>query len=171
MVNFSRLRAAATLTVGILIASAAFASSDQATPLRIEAELLDGSRYSLNDSRGDITLLSLWSPDSLASRKCIAELQRFASDYAGRGVKVVAVSTLNDADTLRAFVTKRKLTLPVAMLADHNLGPLPEQQMPIVLVFDRNGKLVASRAGLFSYRVLEVLAVPPLMKPASTTTQ
>jgi hypothetical protein len=167
----SRLRAAAILATGILIAAPAFSAPDEPNPLRMEAEMLDGSPYSLKDSRGSITVLSFWSPDSLASRKCIAELQRFTADYEKQGVKVIAVSTVNDPALLRAFTAKRKLSLPVAMLGENNLGPLPEHQMPIVLVFDRDGKLVASRAGLFSYRVLEVLAVPPLMKPVSTAAQ
>lgn len=151
---------------GALFAASAFAADD-APPVRIEAELLDGSRYSLEQGRGAITLLSFWSPDSLASRKCIAELQRFHAAYESRGVKVLAISTTDDPAVLRAFVAKRKLSLPVGMLGEHNAGPLPEHQLPIVLVFDREGKLVASRAGLFSYRVLEVLAVPPLMKASS----
>lgn len=129
--------------------------------------MLDGSRYSLEDSRGSITLLSFWSIESLASRKCIAELQRFHAAYESQGVKVVAISTADDPAVLRAFVAKRKLSLPVGILGEHNVGPLPEHLQPIVMVFDREGKLVASRAGLFSYRMLEVLAVPPLMKPAS----
>lgn len=131
--------------------------------------MLDGSRYSLEDSRGSITLLSFWSPDSLASRKCLGELQRFHATYESRGVKVVAISTLNDAAMLRTFAAKRKLNLPLAMLGENNVGPLPEHLLPIVLVLDRDGKVVASRAGLYSYRMLEVLAVPPLMKPASGT--
>lgn len=162
----SRLRTTViALIAGLILAASAFAADP--TSLRIEAEMLDGSRYSLEDGQGAITVLSFWSPDSLASRKCLGELQRFHAAYERRGVKVVAMSTVNDAAMLRTFLAKRKLNLPVAMLGEHNVGPLPEHQLPIVLVFDREGKLVASRAGLFSYRVLEVLAVPPLMKPES----
>lgn len=165
----SRLRRAATALLACSLFAASAFAADQPIPFRVEADMLDGSRYSLDDSRGSITLLSFWSPDSLASRKCIAELQRFHAAYESRGVKVVAISTVNDPALLRAFTAKRKLNLPVAMLGEHNVGPLPEHQLPIVLVFDRDGKLVASRAGLFSYRMLEVLTVPPLMKPVSGT--
>lgn len=155
--------AARTIATSLLLATSAIAAD---LP-RVEAQMLDGNRFSLEDNRGSITLLSFWSTDSLASRKCIAELQRFHAAYQDRGVKVIAVSTQDDAAVLRAFTAKRKLSLPVATLGEHNLGALPEHQLPIVLVFDREGNLVASRAGLFSYRVLEVLAVPPLMKPVS----
>ena len=133
-----------------------------AASVRIETEMLDGNTYSLADNRGNITLISLWSPESLASRKCIWELQRFASAYESRGVRTIAASTLNDKDALREFVAKRKLGLPVAILGEHNLGPLDEQRLPLVYVFDRDGRLQATHAGLFSLRVLEQLVAPQL---------
>lgn len=161
---FSRRRfAAAILSAIVLSAAPASASSGQTPSRRVEAELLDGTRYALNGSRSALTVLSFWSPDSLASRKCIWELQRFASAYESRDVTTIAVSTLKNADLLRAFVAKRKLKLPVAMLEQHDLGDLPEHLFPIVAVFDREGKLLASRSGLYSYRSLEALVVP-LMK-------
>jgi hypothetical protein len=132
------------------------------TPVRIETEMLDGSTYSLADSRGNITLISVWSPESLSSRKCIWELQRFASAYESRGVRTIAVSTLNDKDALREFVAKRQLGLPVASLGKHDLGPLDEQRLPLVYVFDRDGRLQATHAGLFSLRVLEQLVAQQL---------
>lgn len=122
--------------------------------------MLDGSHYSLADSRGSVAVLAIWSPDSLASRKCMWELQRFASAYQTRGVTTVAASTLDDVDALRQFVAKRNLSLPVAILGNNNLGRLPEQNMPFVYVFDRDGRLRASRAGMFSLGVLERMVAP-----------
>lgn len=128
--------------------------------MQLQAEMLDGAPYSLADSRGSVTVVSVWSPDSLASRKCIGELQRFSSSYRERGVATIAVSTLTDPDVLRQFVAKRNLTVPVALLGNNTLGPLPEQNLPIVYVFDRDGKLQATRAGMFSMRSLERLVAP-----------
>lgn len=155
--------AATFLSAVVLSTASAFASDEPASHRRVEAGLLDGTRYSLGDGRAGLTVLSFWSPDSLASRKCIWELQRFASAYESREVATIAVSTLRDADQLRAFVAKRKLKLPVAMLEQHDLGALPEHLLPIVYVFDRDGRLLASRTGLYSYRALEAL-VAPLLK-------
>lgn len=140
------------------------ATAQPAAPVRIEAEMLDGSAFSLPNHQSDITLVSLWSPESLSSRKSIWELQRFASAYESRGVYTLAASTLQDKDALREFVAKRKLSLPVAVLGKHDLGPVDEQRLPMVLVFDRTGQLRAMHAGLFSLRVLERL-VAPLLSP------
>ncbi len=140
------------------------AAADQpAEALVIEAEMLDGSHYSLAEHKGGITLISLWSPESLSSRKCIAELQRFAASYASRGVYTLAASTLNDKTELRQFIATRKLSLPVAVLGKHNLGKLEEWKLPIVYVFDRDGKLQATHAGLFSMAILERLVAPQLI--------
>lgn len=133
-----------------------------AQPTRIEAEMLDGSRYSLADSRGSVTLISIWSPESLASRKCIWELQRFAAMYDSRGVRTIAISTLQDRDELRAFLKSRKLSLPVAVLGANDLGEFKEFALPVVYVFDREGKLQATREGLFSLRTLERLVAPQM---------
>jgi hypothetical protein len=147
--------------VALLFALPATAETGPRTaPARIEAALLDGTSYSLADSRSPLTVISIWSPESLASRKCIWELQRFASVYESRGVRTVAISTTHDADELRQFVTKRKLSLPVGMLGENDLGTLNEFAMPVVYVFDGEGKLQATHAGLFSYRSLERLVAP-----------
>lgn len=140
------------------------AAASQAAPSRIDAEMLDGSSYSLAGSPGAITVISIWSPDSLSSRKCIWELQRFSSAYESRGVRTLAISTVKDADALRDLVTQRKLSLPVGILGNHNLGTIDELRLPLVYVFDADGQLRAAHAGLFSLRVLEGLVAPQLSR-------
>lgn len=139
------------------------ATADETTvnaPSTVHAEFLDGSRYALADSRGKIAVLAMWSPESLSSRKSMGELDRFFAAYQSRDVMTLAVSTVRDAEVLRQFAAKRTLQVPVAMLGDHDLGPLKEQQLPVVYVFDRDGKFHAAHAGLLSYRTLERLVAP-----------
>jgi len=135
--------------------------STPATP-KIEAETLDGTGFSVDAAHGSVLLVSVWSPESLSSRKCIAELQRFADNYASRGVRVFAASALDDKKALQAFMTERKPTLPVGILKEHSLGRLDDLRMPYVYVFDREGKLRTAHTGLFSLRVLEGLVAPLL---------
>lgn len=156
------------LALALLALLPALAAGQQAEPLRVEAEMLDGSPYSLAGREGGLTLLSVWSPESLSSRKCIWELQRFASAYESRGIYTLAASTLNDKSALREFIAKRKLSLPVAILGKHDLGRMDEQRMPLVYVFDSKGQLLATHAGLFSMAVLERL-VAPLLPPLKTS--
>jgi len=127
---------------------------------KAHADLLDGGKYSLAENRGRVTVLAMWSPDSLASRKSMGELDRFFAAYQPRDVSTLAVSTVRDAEVLRQFAAKRNLQVPLAMLDDHNLGPIKEHQLPVVYVFDRDGKFHSMHVGLFSYRVLERLVAP-----------
>lgn len=156
--------AARRLLAGILLSLAAsfpaLATSDSQQPTQIEAEMLDGGKFSLAESHGTTTVLSIWSPESLASRKCIWELQRFASMYESRGVRTIAISTLNDPAELRLFMKSRKLSLPVAMLGENDLGTIDELRLPLVYVFDKDGKLQSTHAGLFSFRTLQRMVDP-----------
>lgn len=132
------------------------------SPTQVQADRLDGGRYTLEGARGKVAVLVMWSPDSLSSRKSMGELERFVASYQSRGIDTIAISTLRDADALREFSAKRKLQVPVAMLADHDLGTLKEQNLPVVYVFDRDGKLASTHAGLLNFRTLERLVVPLL---------
>lgn len=162
--SLRRRLAVALLALAASLPALAANDSQKLSPTRIEAEMLDGGRYSLADSSDTITVLSIWSPESLASRKCIWELQRFASMYETRGVRTIAISTLNDRDELRQFMKSRKLSLPIAMLGDNDLGDIDEFRLPLVYVFDREGKLQAAHAGLYSFRTLQRLVDPQVTK-------
>jgi hypothetical protein len=159
-------RSALALFAGALFAGSgatASAAEQVSAPSHVEAEMLDGGgSYSLAARDAGITLISVWSPESLSSRKCIGELERFAAAYASRGVYTLAASTLDDKDALRAFVAKRKLTVPVAVLGKHDLGKQDDVRLPLVYVFDAKGQLRAAHAGLFSLSVLERMVVPLL---------
>ena len=166
--NRISIRRRLALALFALLPALPLAAAEPAEALRVEAEMLDGSTYSLAGREGGITLLSVWSPESLSSRKCIWELQRFASAYESRGIYTLAASTLSDKSALREFIAKRKLSLPVAILGKHDLGRLDELRMPLVYVFDSKGQLLATHAGLFSMAVLERL-VAPLLPPPKTS--
>lgn len=158
--TFSRLMLALFLAMAALTGTAA--DENSRPPVQVQADMLDGTRYSLADSHGTIVLLAIWSPESLASRKSIGELERFAAASRPRGVTTIAVSTLRDPKQLQRFISERGLSVPVAMLGEHNLGPLPKQHLPVLYVFDRNGRLHSMRAGLYSLRTLERLVEPLL---------
>lgn len=144
------------------------AGSGQPDTPEVQAAMLDGSPYSLAGNRGAVTLLALWSPQSLASRKSIAELDRFAAAYRSRGVNTIAIATTSDAQALRAFVSGRGLSVPVAMLGEHNLGKLPEHRLPVIYAFDRGGHVHARHDGLYSFRILERMVAPLLDKQETT---
>lgn len=131
------------------------------SPPRLEAALLDGTPFALSAPRAAVTVLVLWSPESLASRKSMGELQRFHAASANRDIYTVAVSTLADAGRVRSYVAEHGFGFPVALLGDHNLGLL--SNLPLLYIVDGDGKVRGIHAGLFRLRDLEqgVAAVLP----------
>lgn len=154
-----------TFAKGLLVALAtvsfvAIGGDELGAPPQLEAIRLDGSRYELNDSRGSVAIVVIWSPDSLTSRKSLGELQRFTAKHPAREINVIAVSTLDDLAKLRHFANERQLSLPLASIGRTNLGPFAEPSLPYILVFDRNGQLHGSHRGLFRMQTLERLVAP-----------
>lgn len=148
----------------LLLATPAAVGMEAASPPMLEMQRLDGSRLTLADLRGVIAVVVLWSPESLASRKSLGELQRFAALSRQDEVKVIAVSTQADAAQLRHFADERQLALPLAIIGQTNLGPFAEPTLPHTHVFDRDGRLHATHRGLFRLQTLDAM-VAPLRRP------
>ncbi|MFC5299774.1 TlpA family protein disulfide reductase [Azospira restricta] len=145
-----------------LLTAASAAADAPATLPPLQAETLAGERLAPAVAPGAVTVLFLWSPDSLAARKSVGELQRFDAAFRARGVRTLAISTLRDAERLRAYAAEQRLDFPQLILGEHGLGPLPNERLPRLYVLDRDGRVRAAHAGLFRLRDLE-RAVEPLL--------
>lgn len=128
-----------------------------ATPIRVSATGLDGRPVSLADAAGRPALVMLWTPESLASRKSIGEFQRFFASPEANDWFVLAVSLADDAKALANFMAARKLDFPVAQRGQHNLGRINDDQLPVLLVFNAEGRLERSSIGLFNLTTLRAL--------------
>lgn len=159
-----RTRLVASLLL-ILAGMPLLAAGEDADALPVlEVQRLDGSRQALSDSRGVVTLVVIWSPTSLASRKSLGELQRFTARHPPGEINVIAAATQGDAAQLRQFASERKLDLPLSIVGVTNLGPFSEATLPQLLVIGADGSLQASHRGLFRLQTLEQL-VAPLRRP------
>lgn len=140
-------------------ASAATADA-VAKPARLIASGSDGRPVSLADGRGRTALVIYWSPESLASRKSMHELQRFAAAAENKDLFLLAVSTSLDREKVQAFMTERKLNFPYALRGEDDLGAIDELRLPIVLVFDGAGRLLQQHTGIFHQKMLRRLIDP-----------
>lgn len=156
------------LVAGLLLILAGLpqlAAAEDADALPVlEVQRLDGSHQALSDGRGVVTVVVIWSPESLASRKSLGELQRFTARHPPGEINVIAAATEGEAAELREFASARKLDLPLSRVGVTNLGPFPEATLPHVLVIDRDGGLQAAHRGLFRLQTLERM-VAPLLRP------
>lgn len=151
------------LAVG-LAASVTLAAPTVGEQIRLSATMVDGGRVSLDDAGGRRALLVLWSPASLAWRKSMGELERFAASPEGSAVYLLSVSIDGDAASLRQFMAARGARLPVALRGEDNLGPLEEHRLPLLLVIDAEGRLLRHHTGMFTARTLRELLEPPTLR-------
>ncbi len=154
---FPVLAIALGLICGMNPAGAADAT---AKPARLVASGSDGRPVSLADGSGRTALVVFWSPESLASRKSMHELQRFAAATENKEIFLLAVSTSLDRDKLQAFMAERKLSFPYALRGEDDLGAIDEQRLPLVLVFDAEGRLLRQHSGMFHQKTLRRLINP-----------
>jgi hypothetical protein len=123
-------------------------------PSRMSSHRLDGQVATLADGKGRTSVLVFWSPASLSSRKSLLELQRFVNESDHTKLFILAISTELAPVVLKAFIAERALELPIAIRGDDDFGPLPEWRLPIIYVFDAEGRFLNGRAGLFNTKTL-----------------
>jgi thiol-disulfide isomerase/thioredoxin len=86
----------------------------------LKLDLLQGGILDLAQHQGtDVVVLDFFATWCPPCRKGLPILARVAESYKGKGVAVYAVNMGEDPDTVKAFVAKTSLTLPVAMDARH----------------------------------------------------
>jgi len=112
----------------------------------ISFETLDGSRWSLGEQRGRVTVLAFWAGWSPPSVGWLAEFGKFARDLPDVRVAVGTVSL--DEKTANARETMQKLGLsawPTACSGDGWQDPLVRRlginALPTVFIFDKDGHL------------------------------
>jgi len=112
------------------------------------ARTLDGDTVRLGGAQ-PVTLLNVWATWCTSCREEMADLEAIQRDFAGRGVRVVAVSVdAGDGQRVRRFVESAHLTFVVG----HDPGQRVEQVyrtvgVPESFVISREGRLLWRRAG------------------------
>jgi peroxiredoxin len=112
---------------------------------------LDGSSYTMEDLKGRVVLVNVWAT---WCPPCVIEMpgfQRVYDDYRDRGFLVLGVSRdQGDPARVRAFLEEKKITYPVAMAADADLGGLTDvTTLPTSFLIDREGRVRHTVEGLF----------------------
>jgi cytochrome c biogenesis protein CcmG/thiol:disulfide interchange protein DsbE len=132
-----------------------------------ELTLIDGSKVTLDQLRGQVVVLNYWATWCVP---CKAELPLLDSYYQARqkhGLRVFAVTT---EDSLQPYQLKKLFAVmhiqPVRRMKGSydTLGAVPTNY-----VIDRSGHLRYAKAGAFDIDDLNKLLVPLLNEPAPTS--
>ncbi|MBZ4418144.1 TlpA disulfide reductase family protein [Myxococcus sp. RHSTA-1-4] len=116
--------------------------SAPAAPLVFQVKRYPGGEpYDLAADRGSVVLLDVWATWCEPCRDALPFYENLAREYAGRGLKVYALSVDEDPRAIAPFLQETKVGLPV--LLDENAQvaerTLKVKGMPTTYYIDRRG--------------------------------
>lgn len=123
---------------------------------------LDGNPVRLTDFQGYVVVLNFWASWCPPCREEMPDLQKLATDYAGKGLRVLAVNTTyaDSPEAARKFVAELGLTLPVLL---DETGKVTEEAygvlgLPVSFWIDRKGIIQFINLGPMSLETMTGLA-------------
>jgi thiol-disulfide isomerase/thioredoxin len=105
----------ALLTV-TLVSTSCSVKAEPAPAFKLQT--LDGKSVELSDFKGKVVILDFWATWCGPCVASLPHLNDLYKELSGQGLKVIAMNLQQDADTVKAFVEKKKWTLPVALDTD-----------------------------------------------------
>jgi DsbE subfamily thiol:disulfide oxidoreductase len=104
----------------------------------------DGKKLSLKDYRGKLVFLNFWATWCEFCRDEMPAMERLYKEFKGKGFEVLAVNVKDKRSDALAFVKKLKLTYPIMMDPDGEIGLLYGAfGMPATYLIDEKGMVLA----------------------------
>lgn len=112
----------------------------------------DEGMHDFASDRGNVVLIDVWATWCEPCRDALPLWQEVQKEYAGRGLKVYALTVDEDRNQVQKFLDDTGLTLPVLWDPEQSVvGPvLPVNVMPTTFLLDRTGKVRFVHAGFAS---------------------
>lgn len=126
---------------------------------RFTVTMLDGRPVTLDSLKGRVVVMDFWGTwcgPCLAEMPAIQKVHRnFASNSNVVFLAVNAGWHGDDADTVRSFVERRHLDLPVALDPDGAVRQMKVDALPTLVLIDRQGRIRMEEAGYDASEPLE----------------
>jgi thiol-disulfide isomerase/thioredoxin len=112
----------------------------------IDASVLAGGPLPVTS--GKVVLFDFWASWCAPCKASFPAYSQLSSDYAGRGLVIIAVSVDDSPDAFAAFVARMRPTFTTVDDAQHRLvGAVQVPTMPTCYLVDRTGKVRFMHAG------------------------
>src|SRR5258706_8807072 len=82
----------------------------------------DGKKTSLKDYRGKVVLLNFWATWCESCRDEMPAMDRLYREFKGKGLEIVAVNVKDKREDALVFVKKLKITYPIMMDPEGEVG-------------------------------------------------
>jgi peroxiredoxin len=161
MIRLAILAAALALACSPALAAPPPEVGDRAP--NFELKLVDGSRVTLAELRGQVVVLNFWATWCGPCKRELPLLDGYYRLQRGHGLRVFAVTT---EDSIPAYQLKplfRALAISPAKALKGPYAPLAA--LPTNYVIDRAGRVRYAQAGAFELDQLNAVLVPLLNEP------
>jgi cytochrome c-type biogenesis protein len=133
----------------------------------VELKTTDGKPLKLSDLRGQVVLLNFWATWCVPCRSEIPGLNEMQRDLAGRGFKVLGVSTSDSAELIREYQKDVRQEYTVAVGDDGVANKYSVGVLPTTFVIDRQGRIRKKVIGEKSRAEFEAMVAPLLEEQAT----
>lgn len=104
----------------------------------------DGKKLSLKDFRGKLVFLNFWASWCVPCREEMPAMEKLYQEFKDKGLVVVAINLKDNKQDAVKFVKELKLTYPIALDPDGNVGNLyGAWGLPTSYLIDGDGKGLA----------------------------
>lgn len=135
--------ALATLVASAAAQAAAEGADAGATLASYPLSSFDGAKTKLSSYRGDIVVVNFWASWCSPCRGELAVMDKWNTEWAGRGARVVAISIDQDAKKAKRFADEAKLSLTVLHDGPSGLArSLDLPSLPCTYLLDRDGRVL-----------------------------
>jgi len=151
---------AAALCLAAPLSAQKESKSGELKPAKLNFSFKDvnGKKVSLSAFKGKVILLDFWATWCVP---CKAEIPGFIDlqkKYGARGLQVIGLSVDDPMSTAKKYVDEMKMNYPV-LLAEGKEDILkaydPIPSIPVSVIIDRQGRIVARHLGIASMDVFE----------------
>ncbi|MGE5027852.1 MAG: TlpA family protein disulfide reductase [Betaproteobacteria bacterium] len=141
----------------------AWVSDENHAAPQMQATLLDGRPFRLEQLRGKVVLVNFWATWCPYCRHEMPAMERFYRDYRGRGFEILALSQDDAPDAVRQFLAREGYHFPAAMAEAGQAAALGGvSRLPTSFIIDKQGRVRYKISGQLHYARLEGLVGPLL---------
>ncbi len=140
------------VSLAVMIAIILFASSAcgpkpesfEAPPLRISQWIQGGPDTSETKAEASLQVLVFWATWCPSCVKCLPRMAELQTAYAGKGVRVIAISS-EEPEDIKEFLSKREKPLDLAIAADNDSrtnNAYSVSTIPTVRIVDSSNQII-----------------------------